>query len=43
MAWRIARKFYKDPSAKNAKAFLWFPGIWGFVQYFVIGVVPFLK
>lgn len=43
VAWYIAMKFAKNPTAKNAKSFLWFPGIWSIVQYTMIGIIPFFK
>jgi len=43
IAWYIAMRFAKNPTAKNAKVFLWFPGVWEVVQYFMIGLVPFFK
>ena len=37
----IANRFAKNPTPKNAKVFEIFPGIWMFLMYFMLGILPF--
>jgi len=41
IALLAARRFAKDPTPKNAKFFEIFPGIWMFLMYFMLGILPF--
>jgi len=41
IALLAARRFALDPSSKNAKFFEIFPGIWMFLMYFMLGILPF--
>lgn len=38
-----SHKFAKNPTAKNAKVFEIFPGIWMFLMYFMLGILPFFN
>ncbi len=39
----ISVRFARKPTVKNAKVFEYFPGIWMFIMYFILGVLPFFK
>ena len=36
-----ARRFALEPTSKNAKFFEIFPGVWMFLMYFMLGILPF--
>jgi len=36
-------RFVKDPTAKNAKPFNIFPGVWMILMYLMLGIIPFFK
>lgn len=39
----IAYRFARKPTPQNAKIFTIFPGIWMFLMYLLLGVLPFFK
>lgn len=39
----ISIKFAKNPTAKNAKVFEIFPGLWMMIMYLLLGIIPFFK
>ena len=39
----IALRFARKPTPQNAKIFTIFPGIWMFLMYLLLGVLPFFK